>query len=391
MIIFLAGAEAFVKLMKSVKPYSVLVSFYYINQQKNFNMADFEGMRVFVDSGGFTFRTKHKVDSVPESYIREYGEWIKENEDYIFAYANVDVLDVDESKKNMKILENEYGLSPLPVWHYGESYDILKEYCETYDYVCLGGFAGSGADRSVLEQRIVNTLRKARSYNEGVKLHVFGYTANFRKISTMAYSCDSTGWIGSKYGDISYFKNGEIERFYWKDNIPKLVALAREYELDENEVKKGKGKFLNEITVREWKKLQEYYERKEVGDMTERVGSFCCKICPVGVNCSDYDEEATECKLIKKKMESIVTDNVLEDTIKYVIEQRLERYIRARVFEDLEGGILDKHVTQLEDGIANLIEKYLKLKYPERYGNVKVIEKGVSKWDELLNALGEEK
>ena len=70
---------------------------------------------LFLDSGAFSAMTQGvKID------IYEYIDFIKEHEDVLEVYANLDVIGSAEGTwKNQMIME-EAGLKPLPVFHYGE-------------------------------------------------------------------------------------------------------------------------------------------------------------------------------------------------------------------------------------------------------------------------------
>jgi len=371
MKVFLAGAESFIDLVKKVQPKYVLMSFYYL-KEKNIDISDLYdlGVSIFIDSGGFTFRTKHKVDSVPMTYIDEYAQWLLENEKYLFAYANVDVLDVNETKRNQEYLEDEYGLRPVPVWHYGESDDIMREYVEVYDYVAFGGFAG-GNDKVFVRDRVLNSLRKAKRFNEDVKVHVFGYAGDLRSIAGLAYSCDVTSWIAGRYGKVSLFRNNIVEMVHWKEGQIILKSKAEEYGFDFEKIKKGDYHVLNELSMWEWKKAQEFYEDYEVN---------------IGMAQSDIDDLIEQIKI------KYGVSLEIEEIMRFLIDEKFKRYVFARKLEEQQG-IIDRSVTQLEDSLAQLIEKYMKIKYPERFRTVRIREEKVNEekeaylWEEKLQRI----
>lgn len=74
--------------------------------------------------------------------------------------------------------------------------------------------------------------------------------------------------------------------------------------------------------------------------------------------------------------------DVLEDwekVFKYLLNEKMKRYKRLRDEEE-RTGVINKEVTRLEDGIADLIVKYFEIKSKIRDGAI-VIE---DEWDELL-------
>lgn len=91
-------------------------------------------VNLFLDSGAFSAFTKGVTID-----IQEYISFIKENQDVIETYANLDVIgDPVGTLDNQKIME-EAGLNPLPCFHYGEDLAYLKHYLSKYDYLALGG------------------------------------------------------------------------------------------------------------------------------------------------------------------------------------------------------------------------------------------------------------
>ena len=55
------------------------------------------------------------------------------------VYAHLDDKNSQEkTMENLKIMEEEYGLKPLPVFHVSSKNWDLLEKCSKYDYIALG-------------------------------------------------------------------------------------------------------------------------------------------------------------------------------------------------------------------------------------------------------------
>ena len=89
---------------------------------------------VMLDSGAFSaFRSGKVIDAL------EYCDFIERNWDEIDIYVSLDVIgDAEASLVNLKLMESR-GLSPMPVFHYGEDFDLLRRMRDSYPLVGLGG------------------------------------------------------------------------------------------------------------------------------------------------------------------------------------------------------------------------------------------------------------
>lgn len=107
----------------------------------------------FLDSGGhslyteFVIRRKHREGYSYyktkrfKKFVDRYAEFVKEYKDGIDYYANVDVIFNPElSWKILKYLENEHGLNPVPVIHYGTPMKWVDKHLENgYEFLGIGG------------------------------------------------------------------------------------------------------------------------------------------------------------------------------------------------------------------------------------------------------------
>jgi hypothetical protein len=147
---------------------------------------------LFIDSGAYSAMTQGvQID------IKAYIKFLKENQDVIDVYANLDVVkDAEASWKNQQIMEKA-GLHPLPAWHVGESFEWLDMYIEKYDYIAIGGLIVNINTKNRI--RILDEVfHKHICDKEGmpkVKVHGFGMTNFLTLFRYPWYSVDSTSWL----------------------------------------------------------------------------------------------------------------------------------------------------------------------------------------------------
>lgn len=156
-------------------------------------------VNLFLDSGAFSAYTQGvEID------IQEYIDFIKEHEEIIEIYANLDVISAskignEESAKktweNQKIMEDA-GLKPLPVFHYGEPEKYLIRYVKNYDYVSLGGMVPISNTQLIpwLDKLWSKYLTDEKGMPK-VKVHGFGLTSLKLMLRYPWYSVDSTSWV----------------------------------------------------------------------------------------------------------------------------------------------------------------------------------------------------
>lgn len=129
-------------LTKAGFPHYALFSYYYYDQvNMDKLMARFDAPPVvFADSGAFSAYTLGKKSL----NVHAYGDWLLQNQQYFEVYANLDEKtgtakeNMEAGLRNQRILE-DMGLTPLPVFHAGEPWELLRDYVEEYPYIALGG------------------------------------------------------------------------------------------------------------------------------------------------------------------------------------------------------------------------------------------------------------
>lgn len=194
------------------------------------------GLKVFLDSGAFTVFTQGQTVDV-----YDYGRWVSKYEDKFELYANLDVIGYGKESaegtwRNQRILEDEFGLSPLPVFHSGEDWSVLERYLEAgYDYIALGGLVGQGVSN------LMPWLVQCFQMGEGAAVfHAFGMTSNEPLYALPWYSADSSSWnAGWRYGRFRVYDGSTGSVADWQIGEPMSAAfcrLARSYGVEPSEL-----------------------------------------------------------------------------------------------------------------------------------------------------------
>lgn len=163
---------------------------------------------IFADSGAFSAFT-----SGAPIEIGAYARWIKQQLPFLSTYANLDVIkNAKATWENQQRLEQEYGLSPLPVFHVCEPWEYLERYLERYSYIALGV---AGSDYRTCLSWLVKCFKLAEGRN--VAYHCFGVTAWEAIKSFPWYSVDSSTWCNAlRYTDFRMFdwQHGNLQKMY---------------------------------------------------------------------------------------------------------------------------------------------------------------------------------
>ena len=192
-------------------PIKLLLSYFFLKKtslDKVFeNVLEPHEIDLFIDSGAYSaFTQRVRID------VEKYADWIKKNQHWMTQYANLDVKhSATEGEYNLRFLEKE-GLSPIPVWHGGESAGALSKMASQYNHIAIGGIVGKEVKRTGLTkflQAVSNIVK-----DNGSKAHMFG-VGNWNTLSKVDFhSADSTSFEMSRWGKVCLWDdtNFKIER-----------------------------------------------------------------------------------------------------------------------------------------------------------------------------------
>lgn len=140
------------------------------------------GIEIIADSGAFS--TWKRGTSIQ---LEDYMTWLRKYG--IEQYFNLDVVrDPVQTTINQLKME-QVGFKPLPVFHYGENWRLLRYYADNYPLVGIGGTVGLSAREKDLFFSQVFSL-----FPEG-KFHALG-VADERYLRKYPFkSADSVWWI----------------------------------------------------------------------------------------------------------------------------------------------------------------------------------------------------
>lgn len=220
MLLYFAGAEAYIKFLIDEKIDNVLTSYFSI--QKSNSLGEFKKFKsVFLDSGGFTAR-KLNIDLD----IKGYADFLLKNPHFT-VYANVDLNESEKTIANQKALE-AMGLKPIPVFHYEEwqagKHDLFDFYIKNYSYIALGGVAGKQNSNVPIMQYLDYCFLRTQ---DKIKVHGFGMTAMYLLKRYPFYSVDSTTWLaGARYGTLMRkFSVISGSTSYYRDEINPIAKV----------------------------------------------------------------------------------------------------------------------------------------------------------------------
>jgi hypothetical protein len=257
MKIYLAGSEFFGPILKKGGAKNCLFSFYayfrYSRRKSALRSLDKyitenKGMDLFMDSGGYSaFSCGAEID------IDLYCKVIKQYEKKLIVYAQLDVIgDPEKTRENLEYMESK-GLSPLPVFHYGSDFDILRELAQKYDYIALGGLVPYSKRKPRLKQHLDTCFAIIQ---DQCRVHGFGMTGMEILQRYPWYSVDSTGWLGgSKRAEYHSFERGKLK---FKNTKVKDDASLQSIPLMQKEKRDGSWKLRSTDCVKQWLKVEKY-------------------------------------------------------------------------------------------------------------------------------------
>jgi hypothetical protein len=204
---------------------------------------------LFLDSGAYSAWSQGKA-----IVLTDYIKFIKEHENEIEVYANLDVIGKPEATwKNQMIME-EAGLSPLPVFHYGEETIWLKRILDRdYDYMSLGGMVPISITKLLpWLDYLFKIYLTDRNGMPRLKVHGFGMTSLKIMLRYPWYSVDSTSWVMTgRLGSI-YIPRYRNSKWIYDEQSHKIAVSNR------NPNNREAGKHITTMSPMEQKILLNY-------------------------------------------------------------------------------------------------------------------------------------
>ena len=210
-------------------------------------------VELFLDSGAYSAWSQGQ-----EINIKEYIQFIKDHDEVIDIYANLDVIgDPVATWKNQEVMEKA-GLDPLPVFHYGEPVEWLTKYLDKgYEYISLGGMVPISTN--MLIRWLDGMFEEFLTDTSGmpiIKVHGFGLTSLVLMLRYPWYSVDSTSWIlTGRMGSI-FVPQRRNNSWVYDLNPWKIIVSSQ------SPARKEAGKHINTMTVIEKQILLAYIHEK---------------------------------------------------------------------------------------------------------------------------------
>lgn len=167
----------------------------------------------FLDSGAHSLYTREVIKKEHSKgydfyetdgfwkYVDSYADFVKRNKIGIDYYANVDVIfNPKLTWKVQKYMENQHGLRPVPVVHYGTDLKWLKKYLnDGHDYIGLGGLGQEVTREQYYNwaDRVYDLLCDNKERLPIVKTHGFAMTSYSLLWRYPWWSVDSASWAKS--------------------------------------------------------------------------------------------------------------------------------------------------------------------------------------------------
>lgn len=187
-----------------------------VNELRNkTEMQAFEGMiasgkKVMLDSGIFNLASEHArahnvthdeaLSMAPEDIDgfdklwQDYGNIVSDYADQLWGAVELDQGGVKNKPRTRARIENEFGITPIPVYHpLLDGWDYYDDLATNYDRICFGNIVQAS---SPLRMRLAHTAyERARNYPY-LWTHLLGMTPNQKALSIqMRGSMDSSSWL----------------------------------------------------------------------------------------------------------------------------------------------------------------------------------------------------
>ena len=220
---------------------------------------------LFLDSGAHSLYMKLMLQNNTfnekeyDEYFDNYIQFIKDNEQFIDTYVNLDVInDPVRSMKNYKRMIKE-NLNPIGVVHPGEEYKWIDQYIEMgCEYIGLGGL-GQFFTKQKYYQWADEAWAKHICKSDGmpkVKVHGFAMTSLDLMLRYPWFSVDSTSWVQTgRFGNV-YVPKYKRGQYIYNENSLKVTVSTQ------SPSQKDDGQHFTTFSPMEQRQILDYFDSK---------------------------------------------------------------------------------------------------------------------------------
>ena len=220
---------------------------------------------LFLDSGAHSLYMKLMLQNNTfnereyDEYFDNYIQFIKNNEQFIDTYVNLDVInDPVRSMKNYKRMIKE-NLNPIGVVHPGEEYKWIDQYIEMgCEYIGLGGL-GQFFTKQKYYQWADEAWAKHICKSDGmpkVKVHGFAMTSLDLMLRYPWFSVDSTSWVQTgRFGNVYVPKYRRGQYIYNENSLKVTVSTQSPSQKDD-------GQHFTTFSPMEQRQILDYFDSK---------------------------------------------------------------------------------------------------------------------------------
>lgn len=178
-----------IEVIKEVKPEKLLISYWYFKNKNLKQWIESLGYKpkILLDSGAWSAYTQNKrID------FKKYIDYIDEYKECISEYVVLDEIGDSEISLWSYLVMKRKGLSPIPVYHYGEDMKYLDEYIKRGEKRIAFGGTVLEKDKKKVALATQEILRKYPHIN----LHLLGSSSKkLIQYCPTLLSCDSSTWM----------------------------------------------------------------------------------------------------------------------------------------------------------------------------------------------------
>ena len=206
-----------------------MISYYYnMAHRSTIRLARAYGTHIMLDSGAYSaWKKGERLD------VEEYIEYIRASG--VGKYVALDIVgDPEASAHNLQTMEAA-GLVPIPVFHYGSTWDELDQLAAKYPYIALGGTVGlNTATRREFFRETFE--RQPNTFYHGLGLSTPSLLREFPW-----FSADSTTWLVGKRSYRQVTDGGQVEMSRSLNTSERVEANVRYFSRLEQTIQQGGG------------------------------------------------------------------------------------------------------------------------------------------------------